>query len=320
MNMTSKTTSTSGTNPKIVFFGNERIATGVTTSLPVLHMLRREGYEIVAIVASDAGTQSRKARELEVETFAREHSIPFLKPGKLTEIKEQLRSYGAALGVLVAYGKLVPESIIELFPRGIVNIHPSALPQHRGSIPVEAVILDGSTETAVSLMSLVKAMDAGPVYAQTPVRLVGDETKQALADTLLETGAATLKDTLPMLLDDTCKPEPQDHAAANYDERISKTDGEINLEKAAAQLAREVRAYLGWPGSRTVIAGKDVVITAAHVADNTLQNVDKKTIFVANKQLCLQTADGILVIDELRPAGKAAMPAAAFLAGHHQKI
>lgn len=314
------TTSTSGAKPKIIFFGNERIATGVTTDLPVLHMLEREGYEIAAIVASDAGTLSRKTRELEVETFAHEHQISLFKPSKLSEISDELAGFGADIGVLVAYGKMVPENIIELFPRGIVNIHPSALPKHRGSIPVEAVILDGSHQTAVSLMSLVKAMDAGPVYSQVSVTLSGKESKQELADTLLATAADELTSVLPTILDGTCKPTPQNHDDTSYDERINKNDGSIDLSKPAAQLEREIRAYLGWPGSRTTIADKDVVITAAHVSDTTVNNVDKKTIFVANKQLCLQTSDGVLVVDELKPAGKPTMSAAAFLAGHKHLI
>jgi methionyl-tRNA formyltransferase len=97
---------------------------------------------------------------------------------------------------------------------------------------------------------------------------------------------------------------------------IVKQDGVLDLSKPAEQLEREVRAYLGWPGSHMVIAGKDVVVTRVHMANNALANVDKKTIFVANKQLCLQTADGVLVIDSLKPAGKSDMPASAFLAGY----
>lgn len=320
MNKTSNTTPNFGLKPRLVFFGNERIATGVTTDTPVLNMLLSEGYDIAMIIASDSGTPSRQKRELEVEIFARKHSIPFYTPRRLSEIHEEIAISGAAIGVLVAYGQIVPKSIISLFPLGIINIHPSDLPQHRGSIPIEAVILAGETNTAVSLMQLASTLDAGPVYANTPVKLAGSETKQALADHLLDIGTRTLRVILPKILSGECVALPQDDATATYDARIDKADGILDLSKSAVQLEREVSAYLGWPGSRTVIAGKDVVITAAHVAYNTLENVDNKSTFVANKQLCLRTADGILVIDSLKPAGKPNMPASAFLAGYGKLV
>jgi|JI10StandDraft_1071094.scaffolds.fasta_scaffold18539_9 methionyl-tRNA formyltransferase len=303
--------------PKIVFFGNERIATGATTTTPVLKMLRGEGYDIAMIIASDSGTRSRKNRELEVETFAREHSIPFYTPRNLSEIQNEIAASGAPIGVLVAYGHMVPESIISLFPLGIVNIHPSALPLHRGSIPLEAAMLAGETETAVSLMSLVRAMDAGPVYAQTPVTLTGSETKQTLADHLLEIGAETLRTVLPKILSGECVALPQDDSTATYDERIDKADGVLDFTKSATQLEREVRAYAGWPGSRTVIAGKDVVVTNAHESRvSSLESREAGVVFGDGKQLCIQSSDGVLVIDSLKPAGKPDMPAAAFLAGY----
>jgi len=341
MTKTSKTTQSSGTSPvfassnlaktseagkrreagrRVVFFGNERIATGVETSLPVLNMLLDEGYDVVAVVTSDSGTTSRKSRELEIEKLARERNIAFYNPRSAQALKDVVAGLEVEIAVLVAYGRIVPESVIEHFPYGIVNVHPSALPKHRGSAPIESVMLDGSTETAVSLMSLVKAMDAGPVYAHCPITLEGNETKQYLADTFGLIGAEALRELLPLLLSEECIARPQDHAAATYDERIAKSDGMIDLSKTAVQLEREVRAYASWPGSHTRIAGKNVIITVAHVADNTLQNVDKKTIFAANKALCLQTADGILVVDELKPAGKSTMPAAAFLAGYGQLL
>lgn len=312
--------STSGMKPRIVFFGNERLATGVTTSCPILTMLIAEGYDVVAVVANDSGTVSRNSHKLEIETVANEHRIPFYKPSQLPDITGILAALDAPVAVLAAYGKMVPKIIIDLFPVGIINIHPSLLPKHRGSTPIESVILDGSTDTAVSLMQLVPAMDAGSVYAQTPVKLVGNESKQDLADRLGEIGTTMLKELLPDIIAGTVIALPQDHTAATYDQRIDKNSGILDLAKPAAQLEREVRAYAEWPKSHIPIAGRDVVITAAHVTDNSLENVDKKTIFISNKQLCVQTVDGVLVIDNLKPAGKSDMPAAAFLAGYGKNL
>ena len=219
---------------------------------------------------------------------------------------------------------MVPVEIIALFPFGIVNVHPSRLPKHRGSIPIESVILYDEKETAVSLMSLAKAMDAGPVYAQSEaIRIEHDVTKQVLADHLAEVGANMLGVVLPKILSGDCTAQEQDHRLASYDERITKEDGFLNFSKSAVQLEREIRAYAEWPKSRTVIASKDVVITKAHVANGDELPGEKHAngdVFVSHKQLCIQTAEGVLVVDELKPAGKQAMSGQAFLAGYGQSL
>lgn len=308
------------TKPRIVFFGNERIATGVETSAPILQTLIEDGYEIAALVINEAGTQSRKARPLAVVELARQHTIPVLMPSKLSDAVEELRGLDAAAGVLVAYGRIIPASIIELFPAGIINIHPSLLPKHRGSTPIESAMLAGETVTGVSLMKLAREMDAGDVYAQTEVPLNGRETKQELADRLADIGGAMLKELLPDIISGSVVALPQDHAAATYDSLIKKSDGLLDFTKPALRLEREIRAFADWPGSRTVIAGKDVVVTAAHAASgNELSETAGRETglpYAAHKKLCIQTGDGTLVIDRLKPAGKSDMPAAAFLAGH----
>jgi methionyl-tRNA formyltransferase len=283
-------------------------------------MLIEEGYDVAAIVVHDSGTQSRKARELEVETLANSRGIPVLRPHKLSDIAEQLRALNPPIAVLVAFGKIVPKSIIDIFPYGILNIHPSALPQHRGSIPIESVMLDGSTETAVSLMKLAPEMDAGPVFSYTPVSLTGSESKQELADLLNETGAEILREILPKILADTCQAAPQNDADATYDERIEKADGIIDASKPAVQLEREVRAYQEWPKSTLRIADIDTVIMRAHVASTPVEYKDNRTIFVFNNELCLRTSDGVLVIDSLKPAGKKEMTSQAFLNGYGKNL
>lgn len=308
--------------PRIVFFGNERIATGVETSAPILRMLIEEGYEVAAIVVNDAGTQSRKARPLAIAKLASEHAIPLLVPSRLSEITPQLRGLNASVGVLVAYGRIVPMPVIELFPAGIVNIHPSLLPKHRGSTPIESVLLAGETMTGVSLMKLARDMDAGDVYAQAELPLGDSEAKQTLSDQLADIGRAMLKELLPGIIEGSVVALPQDHAAATYDKLIEKSDGLLDFTKPAARLEREVRAFAGWPGSHCVVAEKDVVITAAHVAGNDeLPAAATDEIgrpYTVNKKLCIQTGEGTLVIDRLKPAGKTDMPAAAFLAGHQR--
>lgn len=299
---------------KILFFGNERLATGVSTTAPALRALIAAGYEVAAIVVAQNDTgKSRNARGLEVAHVAQEHSIPLLSPADLTEARDDLATYGAQAAVLIAYGKIVPSEVLELFPAGIVNIHPSLLPLHRGSMPLEGVILDGSRETGVSLMKLSEKMDTGPVYASQTVPLDGSETKQALADKLSAIGTEMLVRQLPSILDGSASPSPQDDAQASYGTHIKKEDGIIDWSEPAGRLEREVRAYAGWPRSRSTVGNIDVIITAVHVSEGSGK---PGSLSIEGKQLGVYCGEGLLVIDSLIPAGKKEMPASAFLAGY----
>lgn len=302
---------------KIVFFGNERLATGVTTAAPTLQALINAGYNVVAVViAQDPSGQSRKARPLEIAEIATAAGIPVLAPTKLVNVKDELAALQADAGVLAAFGKYVPPSIINLFPCGIINIHPSLLPKHRGPTPLESVILDGDHETGVSLMQLVARMDSGPIFAQETVRLEGNETKQALANQLLGIGASMLLAYLPSILTGALTPVVQDEAQAQYDEKIAKDAGNLTIatwHKPVAELERTVRAYAGWPRSRTSVGGTNIIITSAHIGSG---YGAAGTLWIADKSFGVQASDGVLVIDSLIPAGKKEMPATAFLAGY----
>ena len=295
---------------KIVFFGNERLATGVSTTAPVLQALLQAGYDVAAIVVNQVSV-SRRNRVLEIESLAEAHNIPVLRPRRVSDIASELSEISADIGVLVAFGQLVPTSVINLFPNGIVNLHPSLLPLHRGTIPIESVILEGANETGVSIMQLTAQMDSGPVWAQTSIALDGHETKQALADRLSREGSQLLLATLPSVLAGTSVPQPQS-GQPTIDGRLSKADGQIDWHKPAARIEREVRAYLGWPGSYTTIAGRDVIITAAHVVTS---HTDVGNASMQGGLLTVGTSDGSLVIDRLKPSGKREMSASEFVLG-----
>ena len=306
---------------RIVFFGNERLATGVTTTAPTLQALIKQGHEVVAVVSHHEAATSRKARTLEIADVAQSHGIPVLLPDKPAEILDQLTSFRADIGVLVAYGKIVPQSIIDVFPHGIINIHPSALPKHRGPTPLESVILSGEPTTAVSVMQLVKAMDAGPVFAQNEVALTGSETKQALADTLLATGSSMITNLLPDILNGSLPPTPQNDADATFDMLIQKQDGQIDWRKPAARIEREIRAFAGWPKSYTQIGGLDIVLTAARVQNRTQSDSPAPgTIQVVNKEIIVGCGEDDLVVLTLIPAGKTEMSAEAFINGYGNKL
>lgn len=310
----------SGSKPRLVFFGNERIATGVTTEAPVLRMLIAQGYDICAVVVHNTVTRSRNARTLEVASIAQEHGIPLISPDKPSEIIDQIRSYGATAGILIAYGKIIPESFIDIFPFGIINIHPSLLPKHRGPTPIESSILAGDTETGISVMKISRQMDAGPVWTQATLPLSGTETKQALADALGSLAADVLRDQLPGILDGSIPALPQNDSEATYDQLIDKQSGTLDTNKPAIALEREIRAFAMWPGSRISLDGFDITVTQATALDNTPANATSSPLFVADKQLYLRASDGTLRVTMLKPAGKSEMTAQAFLAGYTHKL
>lgn len=304
-------------SPTILFFGNERLATGVTTTAPTLSALIDAGYSVAAVIVNNENTASRKSRDLEIQAVAELHNIPVHAPQKLSDIEQILVDARADIGVLVAYGKMVPQKVIDLFPFGIVNIHPSLLPLHRGPTPIESVILDGSEKSGVSIMSLASGMDAGPVYAHAQIDLTGTETKQELADTLLDMGSTTLMAVLPGILDGSVVAAPQDHQRATYDLLIQKQDGILDLSKPAKQIEREIRAYAVWPKSRIKINSIDIVITKAKAL---AESGPPEKVKITKDELILHTANGSIAVEELVPAGKKNMPVKAFLAGYRSQL
>lgn len=292
--------------PRIIFFGNERLISGLAhTDAPILTMLIDEGYDVVAVVANDAGTKSRKPKPLEVAELARANDIPVHTPERPMDIHDQLKEYQADAAVLVAYGRIVPQKLIDLFPYGIINVHPSLLPKYRGPSPIESAIANGDESTGVSIMSLTKEMDAGPVYYQTEVALNGTETAPSLAATLSDIAADRLKTILPSVLGGSLQAESQAHDSAVYCQLIPKQDARLDpVTQTAEHAERLVRAYLAYPRARLEIAGSERIIVSAHVSG------DQKT------PLDIAFKKDVLSIDELvAPSGKA-VSADAFIRGY----
>jgi len=303
---------------KIIFFGNERLATGTTTNCIIASSLLKAGFEIAAIVINKSEIASRQAQEIEIETFAKKHHIHVYSPKTVSSIIDDLKKYNAPLAVLVAYGKIIPEKVISLFPRGIVNVHPSLLPLHRGPTPIESTILGGDKKTGVSIMQLVKEMDAGPVYAQKSIELKDTISKQDLCDQLSEMGAKLLLDCLPKIIDNSLEPINQDERNATYDQKILKSASLLNWNKPSIQIMREIRAFYGWPGSKTIINDIEITIINAHLS---IEHGNTGNPFIAkDKLLGIYTNDGSIIIEILKPAGKKAMGSPSFINGYLKNL
>lgn len=305
-------------NKTLVFFGNERIATGVTTNTPVLRELIEAGYTIAAIIVNQTEQESGRKRDLEVAALAKEHQIPLLSPLKPVEIANQLTAYKADAAVLVAYGKIIPQSVIDIFPSGIINVHPSLLPKYRGSTPIESAILNGDSETGVTIMRLTSTMDAGPIYAQSIVALKSDQNKQQLADELSDIGAKMIRSLLPDILDGSLTAINQDDENATYSTLLNKKNGIIDWQDSATDIERQVRAYALWPKSRATIGSIDCAVTKAGANEQQIEI--GKTHITAEKTVLVGCGQGSLEIIELQPAGKNIMPVGAFLNGYRHLL
>lgn len=294
----------------IIFFGTEDF------SAASLEALIAAGFTVAAAVTKP-DTKKGRGRTLvppTVKVIAEAHNIPVWQPANLDEIIPEITALQAAhalplAGVLVSFGKIIPQHIIDLFTPGIINVHPSELPRYRGPSPIESAILNGDATTGVSIMQLSARMDAGPVYHFTPHPLNGTETQPELYATLANLGGAALTKVLPGILSGTLQPTSQNEAAATYCQLIQKSDGIIDWQQPANTIERHIRAYNGWPGSRTALHGVDVTITSAHIAEEHSE--------LGAHPLTLPCGNGtFLAIDTLKPAGKKEMTAQAFANGY----
>jgi methionyl-tRNA formyltransferase len=248
---------------RLVFFGTELF------SVPSLEALITAGYDIAAIITKPDTVRGRGKKTFvhPVKQIGLNHNIPVLQPERLLDIESELSSFRAHAAVLVSYGKIIPKRVLDVFePIGIINIHPSRLPQYRGPSPIEATIISGQHSTAVSIMKLDEGMDTGPVYAQQKVSLTGNETKQNLVERLSSLGAETLIATLPDILSGRLIATPQVNNDVSVTSLISKSDGVLDPTTDDAQvLERKIRAYQGYPKAHLTVLDNDVIITSAKV-------------------------------------------------------
>jgi methionyl-tRNA formyltransferase len=299
------------TTDKLVFFGTDAF------SVPTLVRLLAENWPVAAVVTKpDSHTGRGQALTLPaVKRLALAAHVPVFQPaGRLTDIHDELAALQPSTGIVVAYGKIIHASIRELFPKGLINIHASLLPRHRGASPIEAALLAGDEAVGVTLMKIDAGIDTGPTYDSAKIQLTGTENRLDLYESLAELGADLLAAKLSHILAGDIVPIPQDNARATHAGLIHKPDGDLDWAQPAAELEREIRAYLGWPGSRTQLAGIDVIITAAHLSP---KDGPAGTAYVApSGELAVYTGEGSLIIDRLKPAGKREMTGLEFLTGH----
>ena len=315
-----------GVQEPVVFFGTGPVA---ARSLRLL----AKNFHIEAVVTKPRAAHHRG--DMPVLELAEQLELPILEVSSKKEVSEKVAAagYTSRVAVLIDFGIIVEQKVIDAFPMGIVNSHFSLLPQWRGADPITFAILSGQPKTGVSLMLLVEAMDEGPIIAVGEIELTPDLDTTELTSRLIGLSDKLLTDMLPKYLTGEVVGAPQEKVAATvgysaaptYSRKLTKKDGILDWNKPADRLEREIRAYSEWPKSRCMLGGHAVIVTKAHVEAGA-QGAEPSgsgtpgELWRGSKTLGVYTAKGVLMIDELKPAGKGTMTIAAFLNGYGKEL
>lgn len=249
-----------------------------------------------------------------VKVAALELGLPVFQPEKLRtpESLQQLQDWAPDLIVVAAFGQILRANVLDLPKFGCINIHASLLPRHRGAAPIQAAILAGDTETGITIMKMDVGLDTGPMLSQRAIPIGPADTGGSLFEKLSILGGELLLETLPGYLAGEIAARPQPEAGVTYFGMMKKEAGLLDFNLPALELERKIRAFSPWPGTWLDWNGAPLKIQRAHCQAGTAQIGQR---VVVDGLPAIGTLDGLIVFDDLQPAGKKSMPGKAFLAG-----
>lgn len=299
---------------RILFAGTPPIA------VPSLKAVA-ESFPVVGVLTApdrSAGRGGRKAAPA-VKLCADELGLPVLQPAALdSESRERAASLNPELLVVFAYGRIFGPKFLALFPRGGINMHPSALPRYRGPSPLTAAVLAGDEYTALTVQRLSPEMDAGDILSQTPLAVAPGDTAGSLGAKAAAAAGDELLEVIRRLASGTAEGRAQDHRRATYCKPVSKNDALIDWSRSARHIERMVRAYQPWPKAFTVLGGKRLILLESEViTDETGESEPPGTCVGvdSSRGILIQTGAGILAVSRLQSASRTAMDFRAFLNG-----
>jgi methionyl-tRNA formyltransferase len=302
---------------KLIFMGTPEF------SLPGLQkLINDDSFEIVGIFTQTDKPIGRKQilTPPPVKVLALKHKLQVFQPEKIKTEIENIKNLQPDLIVVIAYGKIIPQEILDIPVYGCINVHASLLPKYRGAACLNAPILNGDLETGITIMKMEAGLDTGPILRQSKMELTGTESLADVHDTLSNLGAAILPETLHDWVNKKIEPQIQDDSQASYIKTLSKEDGKINWGKSAIEIERMVRAYNPWPGTWTDINGEILkIITVEHeIVESKKMKIGKLSL--EDGRLIIQCGQNALAILKLQLAGKKIMSAEEFINGHKSKI
>jgi methionyl-tRNA formyltransferase len=304
----------------IVFFGTPQFA------VPSLEALIGSRHRVAAVVSQPDRPKGRgqQLQPTPTKIVAEAHGIPVLQPGKIREepFLDRIRAVTPDLGVVVAFGRILPDALIAIPRLGMINVHASVLPRYRGAAPIQRAVIAGDTETGVTIMRIATELDAGAMFAVQPVPIPPDATSGDLESTLAVAGAGLLLPVVDALADGRPVETPQDHTKATFAPKITKEEGAIDWTQPASVIHNRVRGLQPWPLASTTLDGRRVVVRSARVASTAADRAagaghpPGSVLRARGDELTVRCGDGTaLQILEIQPEGKRTMTAREFLAG-----
>jgi methionyl-tRNA formyltransferase len=300
---------------KIIFAGTPEFA------VPCLQMLLDSGHEVCAVYTQPdrpAG-RGRKLQPSPVKALALTAGIPVFQPltMKTDEDLQQVSALNADLMVVVAYGMILTQAVLDVPKLGCVNVHASLLPRWRGAAPIQRALMAGDQKTGVTIMQIVRKLDAGDMLHKEECVIGPTDTAVDLHDKLAVLGAIGLSKVLAQLEAGTLHPEPQDEALVTYAEKLYKSEAVIDWTQPAADLARKVRGLNAWPVAQTLYQGKVLRIwQAVAVQDGSSLQMEPGVVRCVDKNIDVATGSGFLRLLEIQLPGGKRMPVQAFLSAH----
>ena len=301
---------------RIVYFGTPQFA------VPTLEALIASRHIVSGVITQPDRPKGRGQRlqPTPVKAAALAHDVPVFQPERLREpdVQDTLQRWAPDLGVVAAYGKLIPENLLAVPRLGMINVHASLLPRYRGAAPIQRAVIDGQAETGVTIMRVIKALDAGAMFDSVRCPISPDDTSDVLELKLSEMGASLLVDVVERLSHGTVAEEPQDVSLATYAARLTKAEGLIDWTLPAVGIHNRVRGLYPWPHAYTYVGDARLIVLTTRVEPATGSTAPPGTIVAAS-------ADGIrvatghggqIVILQVQPEGRRAMSARDFLGGH----
>ncbi|HVK57595.1 MAG TPA: methionyl-tRNA formyltransferase [Candidatus Kapabacteria bacterium] len=302
--------------PRIVFFGTAELA---CASLEAL--LRSPAFQVIAVVSQPDKPRGRdlQLQPSPVKATALCHNIPVLQPkrARSDEFIQQVRDLAPDLSVVVAYGQILPQPLLDVPKLGSLNVHTSILPKHRGAAPIQSAILSGDPVTGVTIMKMDAGLDTGPILSVRTTPIADTDNSQTLHDRLADLGAELLVETIPNFIAGSITPQPQPEGAT-YARKIEKSDGLINWQEPAAEIWRKLRAFTPWPGAFTYyeVAGKKRMLKILEAVPSDASGQPGRMLSSSRDGIVIAASTGSLRATAVQPEGRKRMTVQEFLAGN----